>query len=84
VTYYITDIIQTWSYEFVDRIAAFRTNIMIIAGVVSAITVFLYIMILVVVKNTLESAYNAVIYMLSYMMPESILLTEKITKQKLV
>jgi hypothetical protein len=69
VTYYITDIIKVWSYEFIDRISAFRLKIMIVVSVASAITVALYITILILVKNTLESAYKGVAYMLSYMMP---------------
>jgi hypothetical protein len=84
VTYYITDAIKTWSFEFVDRITALATKILIIASVAASITVFLYILLLIVVKNTLESAYNGVVHMLSYMMPESVLLNEKITRQQLV
>lgn len=69
VTYYITDIIKVWSYEFVDRISAFRLKIMIVLSIASGLTIALFIAMLILIKNTLESAYKGVVYMLSYMMP---------------
>jgi hypothetical protein len=85
VAYYITDAIMEWSAEFTDMIAVFNWSNQVLCAIICSFLITLHLIACeCIVFPRLEQDFAAMRRMFIQMVPEEILINEKVVRQKFV